>query len=70
MNALGIAASRLNIEMVRLFLAHGADPNVPDNDGETVFDRLQRFPVMGRPETPEKLERFREIRRLIGFPEP
>lgn len=70
MNALGIAASRLNIEIVRLFLVHGADPNVPDNDGKTVFERLQRFPVMARPETPEKLERFREIRRLIGFPEP
>ena len=70
MNALGFAASMLDVEMVRLFLANGADPNVPDVDRETVFERLADFPIRSRPETPEKLERFREIRRLIGFPDP
>ena len=69
MNALGFAASMLDVEMVRLFLAHGADPNVPDVDRKTVLERLADFPHRSKPETPEKIERFQEIRRLLGAPD-
>jgi uncharacterized protein len=70
MNSISLAARRLNIDLVRLFLAHGADPMVPDNDGQTVLDNMCDFPSISEPETPEKLARFHEIRRLLGAPEP
>jgi uncharacterized protein len=66
MNSISLAARRLNIDMVRLFLAHGADPMVPDNDGQTVLDNMRAFPGISEPETPEKLARFHAIRRLLG----
>ena len=66
MNSISLAATRLNIDMVRLFLAHGADPNVPDNDGMTVLENISYFPSISEPETPEKWERLHEIRRLLG----
>jgi len=69
MNALGMAAYWLNVEMVRLLLAHGADPNVEDNDWDTVFDRLRSTePVMNTPEDPTAQERLQEIRQLLGEP--
>jgi uncharacterized protein len=67
MNALGLAADRLNVDMVRLLLAHGADPNVLDNDRMTVFDHLR---LMDPPEDPADQERLREIRQLLGEPRP
>ena len=69
MNALGMAAYWLNIDMVRLLLAHGADPHVEDSDGWTVFDKLQmREERTDLPDDPASQERLREIRRLLGEP--
>lgn len=68
MSALGFAATELDIEMVKLLLAYGADPNVPDIDRMTVLDHLRWFPPASKPETPEKWERLQEIRRLLGAP--
>ncbi|MBK9266466.1 MAG: ankyrin repeat domain-containing protein [Polyangiaceae bacterium] len=69
MNALGFAATRLNVEMVKLLLAHGADPHVGDADDITVFERLQFTVELGRvPEDPAAQERLREIRALLGDP--
>jgi uncharacterized protein len=66
MNPIGLAATMLNVEMVRIFVAHGADPMVPDLDRDTVLDRLRRLSRIGELETPEKLERFHAIHRLLG----
>lgn len=63
MNALGFAATRLDIDMVRLLLSHGADPLFEDADRRTTFERLQ-FAAL--PEDPATQERLREIRRLLG----
>ena len=69
MNALGFAATRLNIDMVRLLLAHGADPHVGDADDITVFERLQFTVELGRvPDDPASQDRLREIRQLLGEP--
>jgi hypothetical protein len=69
MNALGFAATRLNVEMVKLLLAHGADPHVGDADDITVFRRLQFTVELGRvPDDPASQDRLREIRRLLGAP--
>ncbi len=38
--ALGLAASRLDIPMMRLLLDAGADPAVPDEDDRPARDRL------------------------------
>lgn len=66
MNALGLAATWLHVDMVRLLLAHGADPHVQDIDRMTVFDHLRHLSL---PEDPASRERLREIRRLLGAPE-
>jgi len=69
MNALGMAAYWLDVDMVRLLLAHGADPHVEDNDGMTVFDNLRRRERRADlPDDPAAQERLREIRRLLGEP--
>lgn len=65
MNSISLAATRLNIDLVRIFLNHGADPNVPDNDGMTVLENIRHFPSISEPETPEKWERLHEIRRML-----
>ena len=65
MNALGLAAYWLNIDMVKLLLAHGADPSVEDADRMTVFRILRLKEV---PEDPAEQERLREIRQLLGDP--
>jgi ankyrin repeat protein len=62
MNALGLAAYGLHVDMVRLLLAHGADPHVQDADRMTVFDHLRHVPLPD----PAARERLREIRRLLG----
>lgn len=41
MNALGFAATRLDVDMVRLLLAHGASPEARDLDKRTPLDRLR-----------------------------
>jgi ankyrin repeat protein len=66
MNALGLAAYGLHVDMVRLLLAHGADPHVQDADRMTVFDHLRHVPLPD----PAARERLREIRQLLGAPEP
>lgn len=66
MNALGLAATWLHADMVQLLLAHGADPNVEDNDGMTVFEGLR---YLSKSEDPTVQGRLREIRRLLGAPE-
>lgn len=69
MNALGLAATWLHVDMVRLLLTHGADPHVEDNDWMTVFEHLRLMDKFGRvPEDPAAQDRFREIRRLLGDP--
>jgi hypothetical protein len=65
MYALGLAVTRFHVEMVRLLLVHGADPNVADDDWMTVFDQLR---LMDPPEDPAAQERLREIRGLLGDP--
>jgi ankyrin repeat protein len=65
MNVLGMAVYWLEVEMVRLLLAHGADPNVEDNDRMTVFEHLRH---MDLPDDPAAHERLREIRQLLGDP--
>ncbi|MBK9258327.1 MAG: ankyrin repeat domain-containing protein [Polyangiaceae bacterium] len=69
MNALGTAAYWLDVEMVKLLLAHGADPHIEDNDSDTVFDRLRwKEQLMDQPEDPADQDRLREIRKLLGEP--
>lgn len=65
-NALGFAATRLDVEMVRLLLAHGANPQARDLDKMTPLDRFRYEPV---PENAAAEERLQEIRRLLGAPE-
>lgn len=65
MNALGQAVYWLDVEMVRLLLAHGADPNVLDYDRMTPFDHLR---LMDPPMDPASQDRLRESRRLLGDP--
>ncbi|MBK9266964.1 MAG: ankyrin repeat domain-containing protein [Polyangiaceae bacterium] len=57
MTALGLAAYWLNVEMVKLLLAHGADPHVEDIDRMTVFEHLRH---MDLPEDPADQDRLRE----------
>lgn len=66
MNALGLAVDTLNVEMVKLLLAHGADPHVQDADRMTVFDHLR---LRDPPEEPADQKRIHEIRRLLGAQE-
>jgi len=69
MNALGYAATRLHVDIVRLLLAHGADPLVGDADDITVFRRLQFTVNLGRvPEDPASQDRLQQIRQLLGEP--
>jgi ankyrin repeat protein len=69
MNALGFAATRLNVDMVRLLLAHGADPRIEDVDDMTTFRILQCAIENGRiPEDPASQECLQEIRKLLGDP--
>jgi uncharacterized protein len=69
MNALGMAAYWLDVDMVRLLLAHGADPHVEDNNGMTVFHNLRlRERRTDLPEDPADQERLREIWQLLGEP--
>lgn len=71
MNPLGYAASQLDVEMVKLMLEFGADPDVLDLDYESARDRIREFPRFrfeGKtPETPENLARYQEIRRLLDL---
>lgn len=66
MNALGWAATRFDVEMVRLLLAHGANPQARDLDRMTPLDRF-RYEFL--PEDPVGQERFLEICRLLGAAE-
>lgn len=69
MNALGYAATRLHVDMVRLLLAHGADPRIEDVDYMTTFRRLELAVKHGRiPEDPASQARLQEIRQLLGEP--
>lgn len=65
MNALGFAATRLDVDMVGLLLSHGASPLVGDADGRTTFERLE---FASLPQDSASQERVREIRRLLGAP--
>ena len=69
LNALGFAASGLHVDMVRLLLAHGADPRIEDVDDMTTFRILQCAVENGWiPDDPASQERLREIRQLLGDP--
>ena len=67
MNALGLAATRLDIDMVRLLLSHGADPLFEDADGRTTLERLQ---FASLPEDPVTQERLQEMQCLLGTTDP
>lgn len=62
MHALGLATSRLDVEMVKLLLEFGADPHAEDVDHMTAFRQLEFLAV---PEDPGEQERFHEICRLF-----
>ncbi|MEZ4293368.1 MAG: ankyrin repeat domain-containing protein [Polyangiaceae bacterium] len=63
MTALGLAARGLHVEMVKLLLAHGADPQGQDVDRFTPLDCLA---FVDSPEDPAIQSRLQEIRRLLG----
>lgn len=65
MTALGLAARGLHVEMVKLLLAHGADPQGQDVDWRTPLDCLK---FVSSPEDPAAQDRLREIRQLLGDP--
>jgi len=65
MTALSLAALELHVDMVKLLLAYGADPQARDVDDGTPLDYLE---LVGSPEDPAAQERLREIRRLLGDP--
>jgi len=65
MTALGLAVRGLNVDMVKLLLAYGADPQKPDIDDCTPLDCL-RF--VASPDDPASQERLQEIRQLLGEP--
>jgi ankyrin repeat protein len=67
LTALGYAARELHVDMVRLLLAHGADAQECDLDHLTALDCLEYAAL---PDDPANQERIREIRRLLGAPEP
>jgi len=67
MTALGLAARGLHVEMVKLLLAHGADPQGQDVDRYTPLDCL-RF--VDLPEEPAIQGRLRQIRQLLGAADP
>jgi len=69
MNALGFAVTRLNVDMVRLLLAHGADPRIEDVDDTTTFRLLEYAVENGRiDDEPADQERLQAIRQLIADP--
>jgi ankyrin repeat protein len=63
MNALGLAAYGIHVDMVRLLLAHGADPHLEDADRMTVFDHLRHLSL---PEDPAAREHLQQVQRLLG----
>ncbi|MBK9265488.1 MAG: ankyrin repeat domain-containing protein [Polyangiaceae bacterium] len=65
MTALGFAARGLHVDLVKLLLAHGADPQGKNVDDLTPLDCLE---FVDSPEDPADQERLREIRRLLGDP--
>lgn len=67
MTALGFAARGLHVEMVKLLLAHGADPQGQNVDRLTPLDCLE---FVDSPEDPAIQDRLREIRRLLGATDP
>lgn len=67
LTALSFAARGLHVEMVKLLLEYGADPQGQNVDRMIPLDYLE-FVVA--PEDPANQERMREIRRLLGAPEP
>jgi ankyrin repeat protein len=65
MTALGLAARGLHVEMVKLLLAHGADPQRKNVDDLTPLDCLE---FVDSPDDPTAQDRLQEIRRLLGDP--
>jgi hypothetical protein len=53
--------------MVRLLLAHGADPKVEDSDRMNVFDHLR---LTSWPADPVEQERLQQIAQLVGYAGP
>lgn len=62
MTALGLAALDLQVDMVKLLLAYGANPQARDVDDMTPLDCLK---LDESPEDPASQERLREIRQLL-----
>lgn len=65
MTALGLAVRGLNVDMVKLLLAYGANPQARDIDECSPLDCL-RF--VDSPDEPASQARLREIRQLLGDP--
>jgi ankyrin repeat protein len=61
--ALGYAAQRLNVPMIRALLEAGADPEVRDLDSGTARDRIP-----ARPPSPSDEREWEEARRLLKVP--
>jgi len=60
---LGLVARDLQVDMAKLLLAYGANPQARDVDDMTPLDCLK---LNGSPEDPADQERLREIRALLG----
>ncbi len=65
MTALGLAARGLDVDMIKLLLAYGANPQARDVDDCSPLDCL-RF--VKSPDDPASQARLREIRQLLGDP--
>jgi uncharacterized protein len=68
LTALGFAARGLHVEMVKLLLAHGADPQGQNVDGMTPLDYLQFADAPAADSAAQ--HRLSEIRRLLGGADP
>ena len=62
MTALGLAALDLQVDMVKLLLAYGANPQARDVDDMTPLDCLK---LNESSDDPASQERLREIRQLL-----
>jgi uncharacterized protein len=68
--ALRHAVEARNAELVRLLRAHGADPDLPDNEGKTVWDRVDAEPKEGEASADELRDALTEAPTESGTRTP